>query len=479
MSSLLRTKRDKSRIQIREGKMKKIFLMLALGCGIAHAQCARFPAAESSAYDSELKSVNLPWRTDLPSSIGSNQFAWEGKKFETDWRAYMQAFLSEIKTAGVQISDRRLHMNASAEWWISPWMDYGTSGREKLNGLTAERGPKDGDLSPTSKAGAQTWAVGWYNRPGAFAIGQIFKDPCSPSIPSGWAFPNQSASFKFLFSDADVSQVAYLEGAPEIDAFINPANVQVGPIKNRVPRSMRLIQVDIAIRDPAAKETGWVMGTFVWRKPAAGFKGDWLYDNLVPVGLMWGNDPGIQNDQWNGFAAVKQSHLNVDLAGTLWQASGQTWKERPYPGFQGRLNGPADNPRSSCLSCHAAAQWRRDQPIVGSPNLDASLTSELIRAHVLKYFGNTPAGSRHAGSSVGTSLDYSLQLEAGIDRLCRACNDEKLTGITPAICKVPTVQPTDSKASYVDRATCDRNPVSSFFMKLLAPSASVEPLPRQ
>jgi hypothetical protein len=32
--------------------------------------------------------------------------------------------------------------------------------------------------------------------------------------------------------------------------------------------------------------------------------------------------------------------------------------ERLMPnGYQDRLNGPADNPMSSCMSCHARAQW--------------------------------------------------------------------------------------------------------------------------
>jgi hypothetical protein len=35
-------------------------------------------------------------------------------------------------------------------------------------------------------------------------------------------------------------------------------------------------------------------------------------------------------------------------------------------GFEGRLNGPADNPMSSCLSCHSRAQWSETEK--DSPN---------------------------------------------------------------------------------------------------------------
>lgn len=460
--------------------MKKQLVMLVLAfAGAAHAQCARFPAAESSAYNADAKAITLPWRTDLPASPGDRRFAWQDQSFETNWRGYMQAFLSEIKAAGISISDKKLRMSPGAEWWIAPWMDYGTSGRERLHGLTAERGPDAGDLSPTSRKGPQTWAVGWYNRPGSHAISQIFQDPCNPKVLPGWGFPTQSASFKFLFSDADPAEVAYLEGAPEIEAVINPPGRATAPVKERVVRTLRLLQVDIAVRDPKAKDTGWVMGTFVWRKPAAGFQGDWLYDNLAPVGLMWGNDPGVQNDRWDAFAPLQQSRINTDLAGVLWRADGQDWPQRPFPGFQGRLNGPADNPRSSCLGCHAAAQWRRDQPLVGSFKLDASLTPGSITAVVQKYFVNTPAGTRHPGSRVGTALDYSLQLEAGFDRLCRACSDGKLTGPTPEACRVPPVNPDSPPPSFVDRDTCERNPIVNLFRMLIPGSPPPAPLPRQ
>jgi hypothetical protein len=43
------------------------------------------------------------------------------------------------------------------------------------------------------------------------------------------------------------------------------------------------------------------MGTFVWRGPR---KGDGVFDNLVQVGLMWGNDPNIKNPIWSQCMAI-------------------------------------------------------------------------------------------------------------------------------------------------------------------------------
>lgn len=456
-------------------------LLLAVSTMAVHAGC-QFPASASSAFDPDVGAVRLPWRTDLPNSPQPAAAPWQEVNFKTDWRAYMAAFLAEIRATGVRVGTRRLTMNAAAEWWIAPWMDYGLNGRERYNGLTAERGPDPGDLSPTSGRGIQTWAVGWYNRPGSFAIGQIFKDPCNPQVPANFAFPAHSASFKFLFTTADPAQVAYLEGAPEIDAYINPASDPQGRrngVAGRVPSVMRLLQVDIAVKDPNATETGWVMGTFVWKRPAdvAGFNGDWLLDNLVPVGLMWGNDPEAMDTTWNGNADIAQSRLNPDLRGVVWSSSAAQWPQRPYAGFQGRLNGPADNPRSSCLACHAAAQWRRDQPLVDSFRLDDTLAEPRIRAHVAKFFMNVPGGTRHPGSNVGSELDYSLQLEASFDRMCRACVDQKLQGRTPDICKVEKVREIDP---FVARDTCEAGMVTNFFRMFVKPEGMSAPsFPRQ
>ena len=35
------------------------------------------------------------------------------------------------------------------------------------------------------------------------------------------------------------------------------------------------------------------------------------------------------------------------------------------------------------------------------------------------------------------ALDYSLQLEAGFTRMCAACREQKMTGATPDLCRLP------------------------------------------
>ncbi|HKO91342.1 MAG TPA: hypothetical protein VJU61_09330 [Polyangiaceae bacterium] len=434
----------------------------------AFGQCSRFPASASTAYDGQAGKIALPWRTDLPTDPGSSTYPWQSKDFAVDWTAYITSVLADVKASGVIISNGRITMNPTAEWWIAPWMDFGRSGRERINGLTAERGPEAGDLSPISAKGYETWAIGWYNRPGAFGLRQVYADPCDPAVPAGWRFPDQTASFKLLFSNASTTEVEYLAGAPEVHADTkrngDPAGATV----------MRLIQVDVAVRDPRATLTNWVMGTFVWRGPP---KGDGLFDNLVPVGLTWGNDPGVANDDWAAFAPVTESRINEELAGVVWEGNARVWQQRPYPGFQGRLNGPADNLRSSCLSCHAMAQWRRG-PLGLTPvyPLKPKRTPQQVHTLVADYFRNTMGGALVDPASRQTPLDYSLQLEAGFVRLCDACQQETLSGATPRVCKVPRVGPRDV---VIDRSTCEKNAIQRFMFLFSPKESDLGNLPRQ
>jgi hypothetical protein len=439
--------------------------------------CDRFPVEASSAHRTGIP--KLRWRTDFPAAVEPKVHAWEGIDFRTEWQSYMAAVLAEVQAAGLKIQSNDLVMDNAAEWWIAPWMDYGPFGREARLGLTKERGPDEGDLSPTSPRGAQVWAIGFYNREGAKGLHDVFLDPCNPSRPAtGWTFPAKTVSFKLLFIDTSAVQVPYLQGAPTVTAYIDPpgtasADASIG---DRELRVLKLLQLDVAIRDPRAP-LGWVFGTFVWQNNQSG-----LYGDLTPVGLMWGNDPAASANTFAGFAELPSTRLNQELAGIIWQGD-EPWPQRPWPGFQGRLNGPADNLRSSCMSCHALAQWPRSRilGILPRPSADYTLQAlanparrELLRA---KWMRDTQSGqltdpteASASGSNWGgaTPLDYSLQLEASFTRMCAACKNGALSGLTPAVCKVA------GAANRVEAANC---PAARSSLAV-QPTGEIEP-PRQ
>lgn len=428
--------------------------------------CERFADKYSTAYDTPQGRITLTWRTDYPGSTVTRAYRWESIRFEDDWRGYAHAVLSDFRDAGLTLHDGRLQLPGNSPWWIAPWMDYTANGRERVNGLTKERNPDAFDLSPTSPSGPQVWAIGWYNTEGAQALGQVFASPCNPALPAigqpGWEFPDRTVSVKFLFTNA--KGLSYLGGSPEALVANRGA---------KAPERFQLLQVDFSVRDKRASQTGWVMGTFVWKGPPTG---DGLFDNLVPVGVMWGNDPGRFDVNWHRTIPAEQSRINPDLAGVLWEGPVSPWPHRPYAGFQGRLNGPADNMRSSCVSCHALAQWPRHKDLrllptypVGPNGPEPALTEGEIISIVGKYFGNTRGGELVDPDVQARPLDYSLQLEAGLTRMCAACRDGALTGPTPSLCRdgVPSVS----------AQICGSSPFTGFLRKIFTPMPESEKEP--
>jgi hypothetical protein len=87
------------------------------------------------------------------------------------------------------------------------------------------------------------------------------------------------------------------------------------------------------------------------------------------------------------------------------------------------LNGPIDNPRGSCTSCHGFAQIARvDQPTPSITKTPPPLNASP--ATLDKYFKNIKAATSLSPDYV--SVDYSLQLQAGISRAL----DDASAGVT-------------------------------------------------
>ena len=66
---------------------------------------------------------------------------------------------------------------------------------------------------------------------------------------------------------------------------------------------VRLLQMDVAARDPRATETGWVFGTFAFDAAAPGASG---WEKMVPVGLMSGDRSEAPPDRQD--TAVRIAH---------------------------------------------------------------------------------------------------------------------------------------------------------------------------
>jgi hypothetical protein len=87
-----------------------------------------------------------------------------------------------------------------------------------------------------------------------------------------------------LFTLATKDQVPYLDGAPEWIADTERSN-DANQIRNN---KVRLLQIDIAVKDDRSSEGGWVFGTFQFDNSIVA---PTPWQQITPVALMWGNDP--------------------------------------------------------------------------------------------------------------------------------------------------------------------------------------------
>lgn len=329
---------------------------------------------------------------------------WKRINFRTNPKAYAMAVRDYIFEGNVNASDPNapwvIQNNAVRKWYHAPWMHAGNNGREFIHGLTRELASIPGQIwkNPPQTQRIQNWAVGFYNAPGGYALGQVWCDPNNPNVTSVVNFPDGTVSGKLLFTGGDTSQVPFVADSVAWTANIN--TVPTSPTSPRAPQTVRLLQIDMAVRDSRATATGWVFGTFIF-DPSVESANPW--EHMQPVGLQWGNDPTVTPT--NG-RPIKQSWINPDptvVRPNLMQ----------HYGWADRLNGPVDNPVSSCMSCHATA---------GFPVAALTPVAGMTDAQKLFWFRNVDSGVAFCqGQKIGTyqcpkqvSQDYSLQVTFGV-----------------------------------------------------------------
>jgi len=409
-----------------------------------------------------------PWLAANPFS--ATTLAQRG----TESSKYVHAILEYIFEGNVgsapSETDFDICRNPVRPWFHVPWMDANASkGREYVHGMTRELAPSPKKLGPAQVNTEAAWAVGFYNARGAFVLGQLFSgsSKADVKVPSAHLhFPEGTVVGKALFTTATPDTLPYLKGAPRWQANILPAPCGgrfTGTAKapdgtmvacTRTLHDVYLAQFDVAVVDLRAP-LKWVFGTFVYdglEDASRGWRG------LRPVGLMWGNDPGLEPKGTNPDAndpatrgltppeRVTQSFMFTD---TL-----PPWLRKDL-GCSGRLDGPIDNPRSSCMSCHASAST----PLLlaatqKNPCTNAAVaTATVVKAPILGdfskqcgdvaidkiWFRNIPQGTPIDAPEICAgqkwiSLDYSLQVgEALANYLQTQTPGAQTTASTPSL----------------------------------------------
>lgn len=367
---------------------------------------------------------------------------WLTIDFKKDYQGYMAAVLKYCMEGNLEV-DFKVQNNKVRKWYSTPWMDDDgkspkiqsesykdkqNAGREYWHGLTREIDIKPGTLGKTQTTSYQTYAIAFYNEPGGYTIGKVWKDANNPDITKS-DFPDGTVVFKLLFTEADTIQVPSLSNSKKWKANIfTPFNEYV----KRTDTDVRLLQLDVAIKDKRADSfvegegqgIGWVFGTFVYDYTKGGKS--WV-DRLVPLGLSWGDDSAVTsnlNKNSNFNPDLKQSIINKSYVG----ADGSVNKDyTTHLGMGGRFNGPVDNPISSCVSCHAHAALTLEGEGASMANFpNGGNPSKYTIEDFNKYFstikcGVEPYQQTNTDQATGKDVtktymptDYSYQLAIGI-----------------------------------------------------------------
>jgi len=372
---------------------------------------------------------------DYPASLPpEGDYPWlkipvkDGRLDAAGSEAYVNA-LRDYAYQGNVDHDWVTQDNPVRRWFDAPWMDVTAAGREFVHGLTHEIDAlaSHHTLGPQQKNDAQTWAVAAFNDRGGWAIGQMWCDPRNPDPdklnprddhPN--AMPNGTMIYKLLFTTASDEDAPFLRDTFEWDADAYTTTGDRSADPPRTIKRVRLIQMDVAARDDRFPN-GWAFGTLSYNRadPGAG-----PLDRMVPLGLMWGNDPGLTaNMITQEGAALRESWINTAPVA----------KDLPdnHLGWGGRLAGPLDNPKSSCMSCHQTAGFPVE-PIIPEIAKAKEFPSwagdnKPIPDEVkLNWFLDVPAGVSWSARQ-RFSLDYSLQLSMGLARFYEAnCKPQAL-----------------------------------------------------
>jgi len=320
---------------------------------VATATAGTFPDSHDSVpanWRGNIFRLSQQFPTSDPSkAVPAPTYPWQQTDFRAQPALYIKAVFDYVQEGNREV-DWNVQNNAIRPWYHAPWMHFGDKGREFVRGMTRERTtpppkePGKGELGPQQTTCFQNWAVGFLNAPGGYVLGQVWANPDAPE-PLKALFPEGTVAAKLLFTSANVDQAPYLNGTLEWEANIDtlaPADTKCRFSSGRTIQKLRLLQMDLAVRDRRADSTtGWIFATYSYDGSRGG-AGWW--ERMVPVGVMWGNDPTLDKAAFDAGARVKESWINLDL------------KTPQHLGWLGRLNGPVDNPASACLSCHMTAE---------------------------------------------------------------------------------------------------------------------------
>jgi hypothetical protein len=369
-------------------------------------------------YPSGLPAPAMPWR----SAIGNGRIGTRNAA------AYTAALKDAIGADMRALLDYGQWDAAQRGWYNDPWMG---PQREPIHGLLVGVESVDNSMFPKSALARPftTYVVTYYNRIAAQTLGKIWGSTAmTPAMDvASTQYAEGSVTVKLAFTTAGPDAWPAMDGSLAWPAWVS-TNATTGKFDQPAVHELHLMQVDVVVKDSqSAPQTGWVFTTLVYDKDAPrGRNGVW--DQMVPLGAQWGNDP-----QAGGGGPRSPLHETwVNPAAPLYASETLGWG--------GRLSGPNDHAlndisfvidgkrrlfrnarNSSCLSCHGTSQWAVNDPAKGmasflmplAPSASGAgapyLNSPLPGSNEwLRWFENRPGTVAMDAGSVAGDFDLAL-----------------------------------------------------------------------
>jgi hypothetical protein len=190
---------------------------------------------------------------------------------------------------------------ASSGWYDMPWMGEGDaeSGRDAILGsFTGQIVLASSEAHKRLTEDTQNHTIIYYDPMAASTLGDIWKNIDKPSYAAA-NYREGSIVVKAGGIAATPKEWPDVDGAAIWRVFRPPPQQVISWYREGRPSGynwtpevtdLRVMQFDIIVKDSeAAPKTGWVFTTFVYDKTAPKGTGPW--DQLVPLGATWGNDP--------------------------------------------------------------------------------------------------------------------------------------------------------------------------------------------
>ncbi|MCW3108490.1 MAG: hypothetical protein JWQ09_2996 [Segetibacter sp.] len=321
----------------------------------------RDSAPSQQQYNGPLFTLSHDYPTTVRSVVKPSwQQALNGRPIsKSNVFAYMDSLKSYVAPHVLPFfTNNKEWTSAKYGWFNEPWMGLQ---REAILGSYLGNG-NPANIFKSLKADEAGYALVLYDSTAAYTVGQIWgKTGQKVNLLNNAAqFAEGSIIVKFAFSNINYPAWPVMEGAQTFSIYDTIATGE-NPTPGYQVRKVSFFQMDIIVKDSkTAPKTGWVYSTFVYDKEVKGS----LWDKLVPLGAMWGNDPTVNSPVTPPYPKLYETGINP-MAPEY---------SRETLGWGGRLSGPNDGAvaqravdintgrvynnlaLSSCMSCHLPAQ---------------------------------------------------------------------------------------------------------------------------